>query len=690
MSVTEDARPEVRRASAQPRVPHPADPRPVPRSPQPTPRAALLPYRPALDGLRAVAVLAVLLYHAGPPFLPGGFLGVEVFFVLSGYLITALLAAEWRQRGGIDLAAFWIRRARRLLPALGCVLLATIGIAAMFLPQELSRLRGDAIAAVTYLTNWRLVSAQESYFETIGRPSLLRHLWSLAVEEQFYLIWPPICAIALRRWPVRRVGLATLAAALLSAGLMAVLFSPGQDPSRLYYGTDTRAAGFLIGSALALLWAPGRVPAGPGAGWGRWTDAIGLFALGVLGVGLWRLDEANAILYRGGFFLTAISAGAVIGCAVHPGARWLPAALGWGPLRWLGVRSYGIYLWYWPVYALTRPEVDVPLNDGLPLLLLRLPLIVGLAALSYRYVEQPARAGALGPVCRTLAALAGGRRGRILVPATGCVAAAAVAWLGSELALAQPSAPPAYLAEPARRPIVASSRSAAGSRETAAESALDSPPTSPNPLRAASQPALSARGSVDPNPLRPDYPPAPGATEPAGGNLPAAGDADVRPPTGPDPGIVAVGDSVLLGAAAALEQTLDGIDVEADQGLQIAQVTQVLQARREAGRLGRVMILHIGHNGPIEARQLDAIMTILENVPRVVFLTVKVPRRWEAANNQVIAEGVARYPKAELLDWRSFAAGRPDLFWDDRTHLRPEGAAAYADLIRRTLAQPRA
>jgi peptidoglycan/LPS O-acetylase OafA/YrhL len=200
----------------------------------------------------------VLLYHAGLAWIPGGFLGVEVFFVISGYLITALLLAEWRVRGRVDLKAFWLRRARRLLPALYLLLVVTLAYAVAFLPGEVAGLRGDALAAFGYVTNWYLVFGQESYFEAVGRPSLLKHLWSLAVEEQFYLLWPLAFAVGMgvgaTRLRRRRVVTVALAGAGASVVAMAVLYVPGVDPSRIYYGTDTRATGLLFGAALAFLW----------------------------------------------------------------------------------------------------------------------------------------------------------------------------------------------------------------------------------------------------------------------------------------------------------------------------------------------------------------------------------------------------------------------------------------------------
>ena len=217
-----------------------------------------MPHVRALDGLRAVAVVAVLIFHANSDWLPGGFLGVDVFFVLSGYLITSLLLEEWRREGRIDLPAFWRRRARRLLPELAVVLSACLLYCVIFLPDEVMRLRSDVLAAAFYAMNWRLVFEHQPYFESFGRPSLLQHLWSLAVEEQFYLAWPPLFALSIRWLRPRGLVVVAITGALASALLMAVLYDPAQATSRLYYGTDTHASGVLVGAALAFVWAPWR------------------------------------------------------------------------------------------------------------------------------------------------------------------------------------------------------------------------------------------------------------------------------------------------------------------------------------------------------------------------------------------------------------------------------------------------
>ena len=276
-----------------------------------------------LDGLRAIAVLAVLAYHAGFAQAQGGFLGVEVFFVISGYLITTLLLAEHRRTGRIDPIRFWLRRARRLLPALFLLLAGTLAFAVVVVPQEIARLRPDALAALAYVTNWHLIARDQSYFETIGRPSLFMHLWSLAIEEQFYLLWPLTLAVLLGAG--RRAGLAiTVVGALGSAVWMAVLFQPGGDPSRMYYGTDTRLTGLLLGAALAFVWVPVVANGDEGSAiprlWssrrvGRLVDVLGVGGLTCLAWFFIAADAYAPFLYRGGLAVVAIATVAVIAAA---------------------------------------------------------------------------------------------------------------------------------------------------------------------------------------------------------------------------------------------------------------------------------------------------------------------------------------------------------------------------------------
>ncbi|MEX0666148.1 MAG: acyltransferase family protein [Acidimicrobiia bacterium] len=357
-----------------------------------TPSAPSIPHQPALDGLRGVAVIAVLLYHGGATWMRGGFLGVDLFFVLSGFLITTLLLAEWGRHGRIDLRGFWIRRARRLLPALALVLLG-IAVYALAIAKasQLERIRDDGLAAIGYVANWRFVLSDQSYFEQFAAPSPFRHMWSLAIEEQFYLLWPFLVLVLLRWRPqLRLVTRVFVIGAVVSALLMAALYKSGSDPSRVYYGTDTRAQALLAGAVLAAVLLRQRTRRRRAPRAAPWVRA-GLAGSVVLLVMLIVTRDTAEWMYRGGYLLAAVACALVIGAAVQPRRNLVRSALSPKPLRAVGKVSYGLYLWHWPVY-LTLTEDRSGLH-GTALLILRIAVSAGLAAASYFFVEMPVRRG---------------------------------------------------------------------------------------------------------------------------------------------------------------------------------------------------------------------------------------------------------------------------------------------------------
>jgi peptidoglycan/LPS O-acetylase OafA/YrhL len=391
--------------------------------------------------------VAVLLYHGQVAWMRGGFLGVDLFFVLSGYLITSLLLLEWARTGTIDLARFWSRRARRLLPALFLVLLTVCAYATWLArPSQRESLRWDVLSTLAYLPNWRSALGEQSYFAQYSDPSPLRHMWSLGIEEQFYLLFPVLLLVwlGLSSGRARGLRIALLAGAAGSALLMLRLYDPSADPSRAYYGTDTRAQALLVGALLAA-WAAGRATsrrepvylrAGPlelpvpGAG------ALGLLGLaGFLALAVAARDLAPWV-YRGGFLLVAVCCAGLIAGATRAGPGSLVVrALSWAPLRAIGVVSYGLYLWHWPVYVVVNP--DRTGLTGLALLALRLATTALLAALSFRLVEQPVRRGRWPAVGSPV------RPRMVAVGAAVVVAVAAVAATSSTpiAATAKPDAP---------------------------------------------------------------------------------------------------------------------------------------------------------------------------------------------------------------------------------------------------------
>ncbi|MHB1923819.1 MAG: DUF459 domain-containing protein [Acidimicrobiales bacterium] len=342
---------------------------------------------PGLDGLRALAVCAVLAFHFGVPGVGGGMLGVDIFFALSGFLITTLLLAERAETGGVSLGRFWQRRARRLLPAL--ILTGTAVLSHWVALVPAAQLRGDLLAAVYYGSNWHYVAAGENYFSQYGAPSPLLHLWSLAVEEQFYLVWPLVAVLVLRRWG--RVGVMAVAGAgtVASTVWTLVLYRHGAGVSRLYYGTDTRAQTLLAGATLAAALAGG-VPAWVRSA-ARWAGPAGLAGL------LWCLHDVSGsagFLYQGGFLVVAVAAGAVVAAAaLQPGAG-LARALSLRPVRYLGRISYGLYLYHWPLFLLLDHARTGLSGPGL--LGLRLVATGTTAAVSFHLIEEPIRSGRLG------------------------------------------------------------------------------------------------------------------------------------------------------------------------------------------------------------------------------------------------------------------------------------------------------
>jgi peptidoglycan/LPS O-acetylase OafA/YrhL len=365
-------------------------------------------YLPGLDGLRALAVLAVVAYHLGLSWVPGGLLGVGVFFTLSGYLITDLLLGQHAQTGSLQLTDFWFRRARRLLPALFVMLAVVITWVSLLHRPQLAGLRGAVAAAAAYVSNWYLISEHTSYFARFGPPSPLGHLWSLAVEEQFYLVWPWLLLLGLALVGSRRgtgtptatgIGTArrsvlaavTLVLAAGSAVAMAVLYHPGYDPTRVYDGTDTRAFALLIGAALAFAW-PTRPPRRDVSAASRWClDGVGVVGLLVIAALVWRTTEYSPFMYRGGLVVLSLATALVLAAVAAPAGRLGPL-LGARPLRWIGVRSYGIYLWHFPIIALTTPANG---HDPALRAVLQVAATIAVAALSWHFIEEPIRHGAL-------------------------------------------------------------------------------------------------------------------------------------------------------------------------------------------------------------------------------------------------------------------------------------------------------
>ena len=635
-------------------------------------------YLPALDGLRAVAVVAVVGYHLGLDFLPGGFLGVDLFFVISGFLITMLLTIQAENTGRVRIGAFWLRRARRLLPAL-VVLVVAVCAAAVLIGHELTAgLRLQVFGAAVYGSNWMQIASGSSYVQH-EQPSLFTHLWSLAVEEQFYLLWPFVVVLLLSFADRRRTRvLVVLALALASALWMAWVFVPGTDPTRAYVGTDTHGFPLLLGAALGLGLPipPARGAVGHplrSAGWWPW---LGVAGAGAVLAGMLLLTDSGAASFWGGIFLVDLFAVLLVGAA----------ALGVGPvggifalpvLRWVGCRSYGIYLWHWPVIVILGRLAPGSAGSW-PAVVAAVAVTGAAAEVSWRLVECPIRRFGFGQWCRQLrqalsrTAVSPQRRRPPVIAVSAFAVAFAVAAVGIASA-------------PARS--IVDEQLAAGQQAIARhQAAAQRPPAPPQTL-------------VPPRTLVPPPTPAPGAatpTVPAGRHaaVPAAPVHTDQPPrasagTGAavsaDGPVFAIGDSLMVGAAPDLYHDFPAIDIDAVVGRQWWNAPAVLAGRLAAGPVPPVVIIGLGTNGSWSTGSIQDALRPLGN-RTVVLVSSYVAKPWEQPGNAAVAAVAAGRPHTCVADWYNLAKAHPRWIGPDGVHPLSPGRQAYADLLRRTVA----
>ena len=611
-------------------------------------------YLPGLDGVRALAVLGVLFYHADLVWMKGGFLGVDVFFVLSGFLITSLILEEFDRSGRIDFGKFYLGRARRLLPALLLMLAVVAVVVALFYRDAASQLRSDTIASLFYVNNWWYIFSSQSYFEFIGRPPLLKHLWSLSVEEQFYLIWPAIAFVLVKRWSRRGVRLVAMVVALASTAWMIALsamngFPDFADPSRAYFGTDSHCMGLLIGAALATAWRPGRMrkDVTPGATW--IITGTGVAALLAVLYYFFFVGEYTPWLYRsGGFLVLSVIVATLIAMATHPASRLGPW-LGMQPWRYIGQRSYGLYLWHWPIFMLTRPNLDVPI-DGPLLFAFRLALTFGIAELSFRFFEMPIRRGAIDRWVKAWRTSEGAERTRRSQRGILAIAGTLIAVVVVGAALAAAPTPTAAAGLPSDV-VQAMGIASGGPTEVGLGDAENSTPSS------------GTTGSA--------------SAAPTGKSSTGPGSANAK---GRMSGI---GDSVMLGARSTLKQVIPGTKIDAAVSRFPGAFIGRLKRYVAADKLAPVVVLHPGTNGVLPESMMRQMLDILKDTPRVVVVNDNMPRTWRNPNNDVIDKVVPDYPNAVLADWYAASKDHPDYFVSDGIHLTSKGAKAYANLIRK-------
>jgi peptidoglycan/LPS O-acetylase OafA/YrhL len=620
-----------------------------------TRRGPTVPYIPGLDGLRALAVIAVIVYHADSRWLGGGFLGVEVFFVISGYLITLLLVAERERTGSISLGNFWMRRARRLLPALWLLLTLLAVWCAIWERDRLGMLRGDTLGGFFYGANWFQIWTGSSYTSSFAFAPL-RHLWSLAVEEQFYIVWPLVMWVLLRRVrprtsPVLAVWFVVCAAAV--AVMTAVIHRTGpigslaETPEQymsflgrqvlrtdfLYLGTFSRASGLFLGAALAMVWRPWALVRRGLRGGNGVFDTLGVAALAALGWMCWTFRDvvrgetqhAYDLLYRGGFLMVGLASVVAIMAVTKPRSILGRYVLGNPVLVWVGTRSYGLYLYHWTIFQLYRKTAGTPLTlrefAGL------MAVTVVATEASYKLVELPVRAGRLGLAWR-----------RWRNP-SGPAALEARRRLTTAVLLA--SVLPLF---------------AFGSMATARVIQDDITANLDD-----NEGAVVTIPTIAPKPTT------------------APGQTTVPMPTTSPPKIIdvlAVGDSVMLGSARKL--AAQGLTVDAAKNRQPLDALQIFNYYRSTKELGETVVIHLGTNGTTKAGIFDRLMKPLAEVDRVIVLTVRVPtREYEKINNDIIYALQGRYPNVEILDWYTISKDHPEWFAKDKVHPNDAGQDRY-------------
>ncbi|MFD1824654.1 acyltransferase family protein [Mumia zhuanghuii] len=591
---------------------------------------------PGLDGVRALAVILVVAFHVAPSEMPGGYVGVDVFFVLSGFLITAVLLEDASSQMRFDLPAFWTRRARRLVPAATLMIVVVAALTLAVGRDTGAGLRAQVLGGLTWTANWVQVAGGWAYAEQ-GEPSVLNHLWSLAIEEQFYLLWPLLLAVGLLLLARRRLAVVVVALALASVVLMSVLYDPA-DPTRSYVGTDTHVFGLLIGAALALTRLPhllrtdGSATSPAKRAVITWIGVAGLVVIAWYAA---SVTWSSAWPYRGGLLVASVAALALVLAAANPTP--LATLLSIPPMRWLGSRSYGLYLWHWPliVFATRLAAPEHAVAAGMVAVLL-----AGAAAeLSYRYVETPMREDGIVLTLR-----------RWVAP---------VGWLVVERR------------HPRHRWVVT-----LGTACVVVAGAAFAVGTAPD--RSALQASLLRGQKVLAHAADPVVEQAPKAAASALGATCRTVGKTVR--------VSAFGDSVLIAAAPALVKAMPRLDATAEVGWQYGDVARAVRRAAARGELGKVVVIGTGTNGVIDRKDLQRLVRRQLRDKQVLLVSPHVPgRSWQRPASSAVRRVAADNDNATLVDWQRAASRAENVLATDRVHPNAEGARVYTRTLRSAL-----
>lgn len=643
-------------------------------------------YMPALDGVRAIAVLAVLAYHLNLPWAQGGLLGVTIFFVLSGFLITKLLLVEYTTTGRINFAQFWIRRARRLLPAIITVLLVMSALYTVFNHALLTKMRTDFLPSLFFFNNWWQIFHNVSYFDNLGAPSPLTHFWSLAIEEQYYLFFPLFLFVVMRLKARRKVFMGILAGiALISAVEMVVLYTPGGDPTRVYYGTDTRMFSLLIGACLAV----GTIGRIPRVGMlGRQIIALVSFA-GLL-CAIVFTDGMSVFPYYGGLVFVSLLTAALLYSVSYQGGGVAGKILTFAPLKWLGERSYGIYLWHFPIILLMTNQ-NATAEPPVWLMVLQIAVTLGVAELSYRFVEQPLRRGRLWGPARIAVSpdvSVGDAQAQGAQQVAGRVAAVlrGVARMLSHLPLAVPVTWVliAAMAVGGVGMAVVPSTSVLGAdaEQQIRDGAGVQAPTEGSGA-ASGQGAASEQGTASDDSAQGKQ----GSTGDSSAKKPASGGGDAKDAAQKGAvaedayPIVVIGDSVASGVKNLFVANFPRGYMDAKPNRQIDGGIEAYKQVAATGKVGTKVVFSLGTNAYLTKESLEEAVAAVGEEKHIWFVTVRKPGPSKFKSNAAIAEVAATYKNVDVIDWYAASEGHDEYFNGDGTHLSMKGGKVYWSLI---------
>jgi len=606
--------------------------------------------------VRALAVLAVMGFHEGASELSGGFLGVDIFFVLSGFLITDLLVTRYDALGRLDLRDFWTRRARRLLPPLAVMLVVVTAAASVIEPAQEASLRLELLAAVTYTSNWYQILHHVSYFAAFSQlttPAPLDHLWSLAIEEQFYLLWPLILWFLLFRLNGRRSRVTvTLLAAAVSALVMELQYTPGGDPSAVYYGTDTHASALLIGAALALAYPLASLASLSPAQTKR-LDAAGVAGLAVLAWAIGHFSGNDPAVYPVGLILAALASACLVAAAAGNGV--IAVITGLPPLRWVGVRSYGMYLWHWPVIALAAALAGSGPTSAWAWFI-ETGVTIALAAASWRFIETPILQNGLRATLRHWHQ----RLTDVRASPADVRATPAEVW----------GAPAEVRAGPAWRrhgTVPVTVAAATVITVVVAVFGVVRPPESATPAGLLRQVAEGQRIST--------------ASQSGHAGQPTAACRRGKLPEVSGDQVTAVGDSIMVASAAALAAAMPGIYINAQIGRQIQSGLAVIHNLAAAGKLRHIVVIGLGTNGDVTPKQLRQLRQLIGPNRDLILVNTFGPMPWEHEVNTALDAAARQGGHTELANWNQAIAADPSLLWPDGIHPQPSGAKLYARVV---------